>query len=159
MTRSQTRSLDAFDKAILRIVQKDAKTPQRVIAEAVNLSAAAVQRRIAAMEAASVITRTVALVDPAALGLTITAMVEVYLQDERAETVAQAKALFRAAPEVQQCYYTTGGTSFFLIIVTPDMAAYTALTARLFEANDCINRFRTLIALDRVKTDTEAPVF
>lgn len=159
MARTPSRSLDAFDKAILRILQKDAKTPQRVIGEAVNLSAAAVQRRIAAMEAAGVITGTVALVDPAAAGLTITAMVEVYLQDERAETVAQAKALFRAAPEVQQCFYTTGGTSFFLVIVTTDMVAYTALTARLFEANDCINRFRTLIALDRVKTGTDVPIF
>ena len=33
------------------------------------------------------------------------------------------------------------------------MAAYQALTQRLFEENDSVNRFRSLIALDRVKTD------
>lgn len=43
-------SLDAFDRAILRMVQRDNKTPQRTIAEGGNLSAAPVQRRIAAME-------------------------------------------------------------------------------------------------------------
>lgn len=54
---------------------------------------------------------------------------------------------------MQQCYYVTGGTSFILIVVTTDMAAYQALTQRLFEENDSVNRFRSLIALDRVKTD------
>ncbi|MHA3795317.1 Lrp/AsnC family transcriptional regulator [Rhizorhabdus wittichii] len=151
---SPARVLDAFDLAILRIVQRDNKLPQRTIAEAVNLSTAAVQRRIAAMEAAGVITRNVAIVDPDAVRLAITAIVEVHLRDERAATVDEAKALFRAAPEVQQCYYTTGGTSFVLIIVTPDMRAYDALTRRLFSENDCVERFRTLVALDRVKADT-----
>ncbi|WP_296177439.1 Lrp/AsnC family transcriptional regulator [uncultured Brevundimonas sp.] len=150
---SPQRPLDRFDRAILRIVQRDARTPQRTIAEAVNLSAAAVQRRIAAMEASGVIRGNVALVDPKALPLTITAIVEVYLQDERAETVQTAKMRFQNEPEVQQCYYVTGGTSFILIVVTTDMAAYQALTQRLFEENDSVNRFRSLIALDRVKTD------
>lgn len=148
-----SKPLDAFDRAILRIVQRDARTPQRAIGEAVNLSAAAVQRRIAAMEAAGVIAANVAVVDPRALGLTITAIVEVYLQDERAATIQAAKAAFTAEAEVQQCYYTTGGTSFILVVVTTDMGAYQALTHRLFEQNEAVNRFRTLIALDRVKTD------
>ncbi|WP_243395645.1 Lrp/AsnC family transcriptional regulator [Sphingomonas oleivorans] len=146
--------LDSFDRAILRIVQRDNKMPQRKIAEAVNLSAAAVQRRIAAMEAAGIIERNVTIVDPAAVPLAITAIVEVHLRDERSTTVDPAKALFRAAPEVQQCYYVTGGTSFVLVIIAPDMRAYEALTRRLFATNDFVDRYRTLIALDRVKTDT-----
>jgi DNA-binding Lrp family transcriptional regulator len=157
MIRSASRSprnLDSFDRAILRLVQRDAKMPQRRIAEAVNLSAAAVQRRIAAMEAAGVITRNVALVDPDAVALTITSVVEVRLHDERVATVDAAKALFRGTPEVQQCYYVTGGISFVLVIVTADMRAYEALTRRLFAENDGIESYRSLIALDRVKADT-----
>ena len=152
------RHLDAFDRAILRIVQQDNKTPQRAIAEAVNLSAAAVQRRIAAMEEAGVIARNVAIVDPEAVALAITAIVELYLRDERATTVDAAKALFRDTPEVQQCYYVTGGTSLVLIIVTQDMRAYEALARRLFEQNELVQRYRTLIALDRVKVDTSITV-
>ena len=41
-----TPELDRFDIAILDILQTDNTTPQRVIAQAVNLSAPAVQRRI-----------------------------------------------------------------------------------------------------------------
>lgn len=146
--------LDSFDRAILRILQRDNKTPQRVIAEAVNLSAAAVQRRIAALEAAGVVAANVAVVDPDAVSLAITAIVEVYLKDERAATVDAAKRLFSATPEVQQCYYVTGGVSFVLIIVAADMRCYERLTRRLFAENELVERYRTLIALDRVKADT-----
>jgi Lrp/AsnC family leucine-responsive transcriptional regulator len=153
-----SRHLDAFDRAILRIVQKDNKTPQRTIAEAVNLSAAAVQRRIAAMEAAGVILANAAVVDTGALSLAITAIVEVHLRDERADTVDQAKARFRGVDEVQQCYYVTGGTSFVLVIVTPDMRTYEALTRSLFAENDLVASYRTLVALDRVKFGTSVIV-
>lgn len=145
------RPLDNFDRAILRIIQLDNKTPQRRIAEAVNLSAAAVQRRIAAMEAAGVITQNVAVIDPEALSLAITAIVEVHLRDERAATVDAAKAMFSAEPTVQQAYYATGGVSFVLIIVCRDMRDYEGLTRRLFAESDLVDNYRTLIALDRVK--------
>ncbi|CAN7197409.1 AsnC family transcriptional regulator [Devosia sp. Root413D1] len=149
------RKLDSFDRAILRIIQRDNKTPQRSIAEAVNLSAAAVQRRIAAMEAAGVIEKNVAVLDTGAVAMGITAIVEVHLGNERLQTVDTAKTLFRDAPEVQQCYYVTGGTSFVLIIVVPDMVSYEATTRRLFAQNEAVASFRTLVALDRVKTGAE----
>jgi Lrp/AsnC family leucine-responsive transcriptional regulator len=154
MGKNGTRSLDSFDRAILRVIQRDNRMPQRAIAERVNLSAAAVQRRIAAMEASGVIARNVAIVDPDALSLTITAIVEVKLVNERAATVDAAKALFLDTPEVQQCYFCTGGVIFFLIIVAPDMRSYERLTRRLFAENEAVESYRTLVALDRVKTDT-----
>lgn len=147
-------ALDAFDKAILDIIQHDNKMPQRLTAERVNLSTAAVQRRVAAMEAAGVIAANAAVVDPDTLGLAITAIVEVQLSDERVATIDAAKALFRATAEVQQCYYVTGGVSFIVIIICPDMRRYEELTRRLFSENDMFERFHTLIALDRVKTGT-----
>ncbi|MBE1161997.1 Lrp/AsnC family transcriptional regulator [Dyella acidiphila] len=147
-------SLDRYDRAILDILQRDNKTPQRAIAEAVNLSTAAVQRRVAAMEKAGVIAANVAIVDPEAVAATITAIVEVKLRDERAATADRAKALFSQTPEVQQCFYVTGGISFVLIIIAPNMPTYESLTRRLFSENELVVDFRTLIALDRVKTGT-----
>lgn len=143
--------LDAFDRAILRILQKDNKKPQRSIGEQVNLSAASVQRRIAAMEGQGIITRNVALVNPDAVALTITSIVQVRLMNEQIATVDAAKALFQATPEVQQCYYVTGGLSFVLVIVTTDMRAYEALTRRLFGENSDIESYHSFVALDRVK--------
>lgn len=155
MARSPNRSprmLDSFDRAILRIIQEDNKKPQRHIAEQVHLSAASVQRRIAVMEDEGIIARNVAVIDRDAMGLTITSIVEVRMVNEQIATVDAAKALFKATPEVQQCYYVTGGLSFVLILVTTDMRAYEVLTRRLFGENSHIESFRSLIALDRVKT-------
>lgn len=53
--------LDAFDLAILRVLQRDNTTPLRIIGEAVNLSAPSVQRRIRRMEAEGVITERIHL--------------------------------------------------------------------------------------------------
>ena len=78
----------------------------------------------------------------------------VHLKDERAATVDRAKAQFRETPEVQQCFYVTGGISFVLIIVAADMRTYEGLTRRLFAENELVESFRALVALDRVKTDT-----
>lgn len=125
--------------------------PQRAIAEAVNLSTAAVQRRIAAMEKDGVIAANAAIVDPDAVGLGITSIVQVNLTDEKAATVDRAKALFRADRDVQQCYYVTGGLSFVLLIVAPDMHAYEAITRRLFAENDFVASYHSFLALDRVK--------
>ncbi|MCA0196865.1 MAG: Lrp/AsnC family transcriptional regulator [Proteobacteria bacterium] len=146
--------LDRYDRAILDIVQRDNTAPQRAIAEAVNLSTAAVQRRIAAMEKSGVIAANVAIVDPEAVSATITAIVEVQMKDERASTSDRGKALFLATPEVQQCYYVTGGISFVLVIVAPNMPTYEVLTRRLFAENDLVVGFRSLIALNRVKAGT-----
>lgn len=157
MTRLTTakRALNSFDRAILRILQRDNKTPQRRIGEAVNLSPAAVQRRIAAMEDAGIIQRNVAIVDTHAVAMTITSIVEVQMVNEHQQTADAARMLFNATPEVQQCYYVTGGISFVLVIVAPDMPAYEALTRHLFNANEAVASFRSLIALDRVKTGCE----
>ncbi len=150
--------LDAFDLAILGILQRDASTPQRVIGEAVNLSAAAVQRRIRRMEEAGVIQANVAVIDPARVGHALTIFVEVELISETAEQIDAVKREFASRPEVQQCYYVTGEADFVLVIVVPSMGAYEALTRRLFFGNSNVKRFRTFVAMDRVKVGLAVPL-
>lgn len=132
--------LDAFDRAILAILQKDNTTPQRAIGEAVNLSAPAVQRRIRRMEERGVIRANVALVDPAKVGHPITIFVEVEVESERAELIDAAKRGFAAVPEVQQCYYVTGEADFILVVTVATMADYEALTRRLFFENNNVKK-------------------
>lgn len=149
--------LDAFDRKILDILQRDNTTPQRTIGEAVNLSAPAVQRRIKRMTEDGVIRANVAIVDPAAVGQAITIFVEVEVISETAEQIEQAKREFAAAPQIQQCYYVTGEADFVLVIVVPSMAEYEALTRRLFFGNNNVKRFRTFVAMDRIKVGLGVP--
>ncbi|EYU49917.1 marR family protein [Acinetobacter baumannii 1457504] len=61
-------SLDNFDYAILRILQKDNKTSHREISEKIGLSAASVQRRITRMEEKEIILKNCAILNPLKFG-------------------------------------------------------------------------------------------
>ena len=150
--------LDSFDLAILAILQRDNTTPQRLIGEAVNLSAPAVQRRIKRMEQTGVIASNVAIIEPAAVGQSITIFVEVELESERTELIDAAKRQFSQTPEVQQCYYVTGETDFILIMNTRDMDEYTALTRELFFEGGNVKSFRTCVTMEKVKADGPIPL-
>lgn len=150
--------IDEEDAKILRLLQEDAGRPQREIAARVNLSAPAVQRRIARMQAEGIIQRTVAIVDPRAVGNPITVIVDVTLITDRSDVLAAAKAFFREAAEVQQCYCVTGAAALIVILLVPTLEAYEARTARLFGDNELVRAYRTVVVLDRVKTGLEIPI-
>lgn len=143
--------IDAFDRKILALLQEDNRLPQRDIADAVNLSASAVNRRIAAMEAAGVIRANVALVDPARVGRAVTIIVEVSVENERLDLLDQAKRRFVACPQVQQVYYVTGNADFILIVNVADMAEYERLTRELFFSDRNVKSFYTMVAMERSK--------
>lgn len=155
MSPSRALILDAFDLSILRIVQRDSTIPQRTIGECVNLSAASVQRRIRRMEQAGIIGSQVAVIDPVTVGLMLTIVVEVELVSEMTEQIDGIKKQFLDTPEIQQCYYVAGEIDFVLIIVIDSMTSYESLTRRLFFNNPNIRKFRTFVAMDRVKTSQE----
>lgn len=149
-------ALDRFDRAILEILKRDNRTPQRVISERVNLSPAAVQRRIAAMEANGTIIANVALVSPMIDGPRITIVVEVHMVHDRSAIVEPAKTLFRQTPEIQQCYYVAGNGGFILVVSVQDMTRYEQLARSLFADNEAVSTYRTLVVLDAVKTSVDA---
>ena len=151
-------ALDRFDRAILAMLQRDNGLPQRVIGDAIGLSAPAVQRRIKRMEAEGTIIANSAIVDPAAVGRPLTIFVAVEVESDRADRIDRVKRRFAEAPEVQQCYYVTGETDFMLVVTVATMSDYEALTRRLFFADDNVRRFKTFVTMDRVKMGLSVPV-
>lgn len=151
-------TLDKFDRAILKALQKDNLTPQRTIGDSIGLSAAAVQRRIKRMRETGVIAADITVVNREKVGRMITLFVEVKMESEQIELIDEAKKSFQEAPEVQQCYYVTGETDFVLVIISPSMHDYEQLTRRLFFSNKNIKNFRTSVALNIVKEGLEIPL-
>ncbi|WP_404985840.1 Lrp/AsnC family transcriptional regulator [Chryseobacterium sp. M5] len=151
------KSLDQFDTAILKILQKDNLTPQRDIGEKIGLSAAAVQRRIKRMRDYGIIKADVSVIDINKIHHCVTLVVEVFMESEKIELLDHAKAIFTAAPEVQQCYFVTGDSDFILIIVVPSMKDYEVLTRKIFYSNKNINHFRTMVTMDTLKSNLELP--
>ncbi|MBB4569370.1 Lrp/AsnC family transcriptional regulator [Rhizobium leucaenae] len=155
---AETVELDRFDLAILDVLQRDNKTPQRSIAEVIGLSAPAVQRRVKRMEETGTIMANVAVVNPLHVRQEITVFVEVEMNNEYQDMHDQAKKAFSEAPEVQQCYYVTGEVDFILLVVVRTMADYEAMTRRLFFANNNVKRFRSFVTMDRVKVGLNVPL-
>jgi DNA-binding Lrp family transcriptional regulator len=153
-----SETLDPFDLAILRILQKDNTIPQRVIGERVNLSAPSVQRRIKRLEASGTIAAQTATVDPTRFGPALTIVVQVELNVETGGAIDVVKQSFIDAPEIQQCYYVTGEADFVLIILVQDMSEYEALTQRLFFSNETIKKFKTFVTMDRTKVSLEIDI-
>jgi DNA-binding Lrp family transcriptional regulator len=150
--------LDRFDLAILDILQTDNTTPQRVIAQAVNLSAPAVQRRIRRLHDSGVIRANVAVLDPVKVGMPLTIVLEVHLENERPDRTAPLRARIAAEGAVQQCYSVTGEADYLLVVTVASMADYEALTQRLFEGDDNVRRFRTSVALGSLKSGLRLPL-
>lgn len=150
--------LDHFDRAILAQLQSNNLMPQRLIAEHINLSAPAVQRRIKRLQEIGVIAANVAVLDPSKLGQALTAVITVQLVNDRPDLSKDLRERIRKEVAVQQCYYVTGETDYILVVSAADMDDYQAITRRLFEGDDNIRRFSTSIALERVKTGLQVPL-
>lgn len=150
--------LDESDLAILKILQARNTTSQVDIAEQINLSPAAVQRRIKRLRASNVIVADVSIVNPEKLGGLVTLIVEVSLNRESIDLIDATRRVFEAEPEVQQCYYVTGDCDFVLIITTASMQSYEKLTRRLFFSNDNVLKFKTTVAMNTIKAGMTLPI-
>ncbi|MGE8409206.1 MAG: Lrp/AsnC family transcriptional regulator [Pseudomonas sp.] len=151
-------SLDPFDLALLDAIQHDATTSQQDLGERVNLSPAAVNRRLKKLNAEGVVRKTVALVDPVAVGYGLTVITEVEVENERLDLLDAMKRTFLACPQVQQCYYVAGECDFVLIMTVKNMEQYTALTRTLFFDSNNVKRFKTLVSMSNLKVGLQVPV-
>jgi DNA-binding Lrp family transcriptional regulator len=150
--------IDDFDREILRRLQLDARATGEDIGAEVHLSAAAVQRRIKRLRETGVISREIAVVDPAAVGQAMTFIVGVELERERADMLDAFRRTARADPNVQACYYVTGAADFVLVILARDMADFEAITRRLLFDNPNIRRFTTSVVMSRDKAGLTVPL-
>ena len=150
--------LDDFDRALLDAIQRDASIPQHQLGARINLSSAAVNRRLKKLAADGITRQTVTRVDPARLGYPLTIIAEVEVESERLDLLDTMKRSFLACPQVQQCYYVAGECDFVLVLQVRDMEHYTSLTRALFFENNNVKRFRTLVSMSNVKVGLEVPV-
>ncbi|MFC3943877.1 Lrp/AsnC family transcriptional regulator [Pseudomonas gingeri NCPPB 3146 = LMG 5327] len=151
-------SLDEFDRRLIAAVQENAGLSQSELGERVNLSPAAVNRRLKRLGQIGAIRKTVAVVDPVVLGYPLTIIAEVEVESERLDLLDAMKRSFADCPQVQQCYYTAGEWDFVLILAVRSMEHYTELTRRLFFENNNVKRFKTLVSMSSVKAGLQVPV-
>ncbi|MFC7517878.1 Lrp/AsnC family transcriptional regulator [Herbaspirillum sp. GCM10030257] len=150
--------LDAYDRKILAEMQKDATLPQNELGARVNLSAAAVNRRLRRLMETGAITQCTAMVAPGAVGYGLSIIATVEVESEQIDLLDDMKRTFAKCPQVQQCYYVAGEWDFVLVLAVKDMDQYNNLTRSLFFGNNNVRRFKTLVAMDRVKVGLTVPI-
>ena len=152
MAKDMSRTpLDDLDRRILNALQEDNRLSFAELAERVASSAASCMRRVRRLREEGVIVADIALVDPQAVGKSLTVVVNIELESERLDFIDAFKREMRGAPEVTQCYMVTGDADFVVVVVVEDFAAFETFTKERLYANPNIRKFRSMIMLDRVK--------
>lgn len=156
MTELAQAVLDAADRRILREIQRDIRRSPQTIADAAGLSVSSYRRRLKRLREAGVIEREVALVNPGLLGIDIIVMVS--LVDERGPEYDRLKRLYRASPQISQCYSVTGDADLILHVHMPDMASFESwIQANIIE-DPAVKRCTSHVVYSRVKFDTTVPL-
>jgi Lrp/AsnC family leucine-responsive transcriptional regulator len=119
-TRSTDQSpLDAVNLRLLAELHGNPRLPMSELARRVGMSAPAVTERVQRLEAAGVICGYRMEVDPAALGMPVTALVRIRPGPGQLHRVAQAA---QQTPQVVECHRITGEDCFFLKLHAPSIA-------------------------------------
>jgi Lrp/AsnC family leucine-responsive transcriptional regulator len=155
-------ALDKLDRLILRTLQTDGRATYDQLAEKVSLSPSAVLRRVRRLEESGVIDRYVALVKPEAVGLGLTAYLNVRLEKHTETHKRNPMDLFRASvqtwPEVVECAALTGDMDYLLRVVVADMAHYSRFIMDTLLKHPSVEDCKTSFVLDRVKATTAVPI-
>lgn len=151
-------ALDALDLRLLEHLQRDASQTNQALAAAVHVSPATALRRVKRLVEAGVIERQVALLSPAHLGATLTALVEVTLDRQGAEHLAAFEQRAVAERAVQQCYRVSPGPDLMLVCTVADMPAWHALVQRLFTQDANVRNVKTFFSVHRAKFEPAMPL-
>ena len=129
-------SLDKTDIAILNLLQKNARTPIKTIAEKVFISPPTVAARIEAMEKADIILGYHTKISDTVLGHPVRAFINLEVAPDRK---SELYPFLQNSPEVIECSHVTG--------------EYSVLIQTVFESTDLLDKFISrLQSFGRTKT-------
>ena len=149
--------MDRTDLKILAILQDDASLPVAEIAKRVNLSQTPCWRRIQKLEAAGVIRRRVALLDPNSVGAGISVFVEVETGDHSADWLARFHETVSALPNVMEVYRMAGDVDYLIRVAVGSMAEYDSFYKQLI-AGVPLKNVTSRFAMEQVKSTTAYPL-
>jgi Lrp/AsnC family transcriptional regulator for asnA, asnC and gidA len=147
--------LDDTDRAILRELQADARTPFSEIARRIDMSSATVHDRVTRMEDEGVIEGYHADIDTGALGLGVEAYVGLRIQQGATETVLER---LEGVAAVQEVVLVTGEWDALMHVVVDDTDALRRLIFERVGDIEGVERSHTMVVLGKDDGDAALPV-
>ena len=143
--------LDDIDYKIIGILQADATRSVQDVADAVGLTTNPCWRRIKRLEEQGVILRRVAVIDPMALGLGMTAFVRIVTETHTKDWLETFKRSVRQIPEISECHRMTGDVDYLLKITVRDLAHYDKVYQRFLDLVPNLKDVSAAFSMERLK--------
>ena len=153
--RIESLQMDAVDQRIVALLVGDARASYAEIGARVSLSAPAVKRRVDRLRTSGVIKGFTAVIEPAAVGWTTEAFVELFCTGRT--TPAQITLAARRHPEVIGAYTISGQADALVHLRAADIGHLEQALERL-RAERFVTSTRSMVVLSRlVETPTSVP--
>jgi len=146
--------MDAQDKALLALLQKDSKRTNKELANQLSLSTTAVFERIKRLERKGIITKYVALVDRKQVNRGFMVLCHVRLIQHTKENVLKFEREVQKLEEVSECFHTGGDYDYMLKISVEDMDAYRQFMIGKLTAIKNIGSTQSAFVINEVKNST-----
>ncbi len=157
-TEAADTVLDAIDRRILRVLQRDSVIANQKLADAVGLSPPACLKRVRRLRDAGVIARTAALLSPEALGYKLLTVARIKLDRPREKAMRGFEERMRELPRVSLCLTVAGDIDYVILVRSKDVAHYQEFARQILATAPGIRSYTSEIVLDVTKWTTEIPV-
>jgi len=147
-------ALDALDIAVLNELQADGRVTSTELADRVGLSPSATLRRVRRLETTGVIDRYVMLVDPTAIGRSVSVFVEVSLDSQAENLLDEFETAIAKTPEVMSCHLMAGNSDYLVHVVCLDVADYERVHRQHLASLPHVSRLRSSFAIREVCNKT-----
>jgi len=149
--------LDATDSRLLAQLQRDPTITAEALGALLNLSASQAGRRRARLEATGYVLGYTARLDPARLGLTVQAFVQVQMVTHSPDGARDFARLVNSRPEVVSAWTLTGEADYLLRVWCTDLPALNRLIHGVLLPHPAVARVQSQIVMDQMKPDAPLP--
>ena len=149
--------MDAIDIKLLELLQKNAELTIQELSKKVHLSTTPCWKRINQLKSNGYINKTVSLVDRKRVGVKVTAMVSIKVNNHNQERISIFAKTIQDIPEVIECYRMSGETDYLLKVVVSDIESYDIFYKNLIEKVQFL-KVTSNFAIEEIKSTTEIPL-
>ena len=150
--------LDRIDRALLRLLQSDGRTPLVKLAAEVSLSETPCWRRIKRLEQAGYIQGYKARVDRRKAGYNLVVFVYLAVSSHTAEATRDFERRILACPRVLMFHNVSGQHDFLLQVVAQDLHDYSRFVEDELRAIPYITDIHSVISLRDIGGDIDLPI-
>lgn len=150
--------LDATDRRILTVLQREGRITNADLSERVNLSPSACHRRVQQLEEAGYIDKYVALLNTRRMGKPTTVFVEITLQSQAEDLLDAFEREVARVPDILECHLMAGTADYLLKIVAEDTEDFARIHRQHLSRLPGVRQMQSSFALRTVVQTTALAV-